>query len=288
MMNLSDLRSRILQSDAYGLVYAAMRRRELEAARKAYFERLDAALAKGRLVIRLTHGGLGDCLLFSSLPRLLREQRGIDMYISAESRSVPRSSAILEMCFDMNPHFKGYADEPGIALEGYDRDGLLFVPRRNGVEAYERQMGLRGTGLPEISYRPRLIPELGDALYIDRNMIAGQRLGWKIDERFFARLEADARKSGLRVVYADPQAQNLFEYADMIHSCRRFACMFSGSHALAVALRKQAFVVVPENFDGGGIAKFIYPGSEISYLRHRSLRRYLGDRQPVLTPIESA
>ncbi len=244
--------------------------------RAAYFANLDTAIRRKKIVVHLPYGGLGDVLIYSSLPRLLKEQLNVDFYLSESSTKVVRHPDIMKLCFEMNPFFKGFApDSEGITLAGWDRHRFFFVPERNRIATYEHQFGLRGNGLPEIFYTPKSIPSFANTLLIDKNMIAGKALGWKVSEEFFSHLIEQAKKQRKAVTYVDPTGQDLFTYADMLHSSWRFVCLYSGSHALAVALHKPAYVVVPENFDGGGIAKFIYPQSSVTYLRKRNMKRYL-------------
>ncbi len=276
-MFLEIIKRKFRQSRLYGILLRLRRLHSEPRQRREYFEKIDAALGRKKVVIAVTYGGIGDVLIYSSLPRLLKEQKDTDFYFSESSRSVFRHPDIFKLCFGLNPYFKGFApDKESVTIGGFIRQIDKATGPKNLLETLENQFELVGTGLPEIFYKPKKISSLENTLLIDTNTVSGAGLGWVMDESILKKIIDDASTQGKTIKYVDPKAQNIFEYVDMIYSANYFVCFLSGGHALAVALRKPCTVILPENFDGGGISKFIYPKWPlVTYVRKRSMSRYL-------------
>ena len=56
-------------------------------------------------LIKAYHGGLGDCLQFSTLPEQFSKQQGRDTYVLDESHF--RNKEIYDLVWGCNPYIKG-------------------------------------------------------------------------------------------------------------------------------------------------------------------------------------
>lgn len=249
---------------------------------RQYYKTLDNLKQTKRLVLDLEFGGLGDCLILTSLPRLLFEQHGIEFYLSERSRSVFRHPDIAALCFEMNPYFKGFRpDNEALRPQGFVRDlGLYtFFTDRGGLSAslkLERQFSVRGEGLPEIFYTPKKISGYEKVLVCDKHWYSGEKFGLYNNESLI-QAECDAwqkRGPDFTIEYITPGNQDIFTYVDKIYSAAHFVCYLSGGNALAAALRKDATVVAPENLEGAALSQFLFFESSITYLRSKSISAY--------------
>ena len=57
------------------------------------------------VLIKAYHGGLGDCLQFSTLPEQFSKQQGRDTYVLDESHF--RNKEIYDLVWGCNPYIKG-------------------------------------------------------------------------------------------------------------------------------------------------------------------------------------
>lgn len=257
--------------------YPAYRRQQREIAK---------ALHSKELVLDIEFGGLGDCLSLTSLPRLLKEQHGVDFYLSERSKAVFRHQDIARLCFELNPYFKGYRDEGEIRIRKFVHTyspRLFFTDRTDQtlVAELEREFSLKGQGLPEIYYEPRPIPGYETTLLCDLNWFSGEKWGLYNDPALVQ--EEIERWVSINpdhtVEYVMPGQQDIFTYADKVQACGKFLCYFSGGNMLAVALKKPATVIVPENIEGQSLSLFFFGRSAIEYKRRKSITGYEG---PVL------
>jgi hypothetical protein len=135
----------------------------------------------------------------------------------------------------------------------------------NMIESIERQFNLKGTGLPKIHYRPKLIKKYQEIILIDKNMVTGKKFGWLFRKDSF---ENEALKEGGRGIleYVDTKGQDLFTYIDMIYSCKYFVCTFSGSASIAACFEKPYSVIWPYNAVNGTNYQFRYSKSLAKYV----------------------
>lgn len=245
-------------------------------AQKAYYARIEACKKNRRIVVNLSFGGIGDCLVWSTLPRLLKETYDIDFYVSERSLDVLRNKDTLRLCFEMNPYFKGIADgasaEELFELKSFEREKSLytFITDKDGIsliEMLERQFNVHGKGHPELYYSPKILPEWKNVILIDENTISGKRFGWKFKKGIFeneAQKYVDAKD---RIAYVDTKKQDLFTYVDMIYSCKRFVGTFSGGASIAAAYDKPFSVIWPYNAINGSNYAFRYAQSAGTYVK---------------------
>lgn len=251
------------------------------AERQQYYAKIETSLRTKKVVLDLEFGGLGDCLSLSSLPRLLKEQHGVTVYLTSRAKSVFRHPDFATVTFASNPWFGGYVDEPGLMPRSFLADApwrYFFTGKgkQNAVAELEQQFKVVGVGLPEIHYQPTPLPELHDTLLVDRNWYSGSKFGFYNDPTLVLSAIAtwkQAHPNG-QVVEVDPKGQSLTAYIDMIASADHLLCFLSGGNSLAAALRTRATVVLPENIDGAAVSNFLFAKAPITYLRKRSLQFY--------------
>lgn len=234
-----------------------------------------------KMVIDLD-GGLGDCLIYSTLPRLLSERYGMTVYLTEESKQVIRNPEIRSLCFDDNPYFGGYVKSSnsfrfyGFIHEGNFMKNVSETIPLSALEKLEAQFDVTSNGLPEIFYTPHILPELHKTLLIDANWHSGKKWGLYNDPSILDSIISQWHAQGpdFVVQYVETAAQDIYTYLDMIVSAAQFVSFFSGGNALAAALNIPAIIIVPENLDGTSLTMFLYHHAPITYVRRRSLARY--------------
>ncbi len=236
-----------------------------------YREDIEEIIRRKEIVIQLDWGGLGDVLAYTLLPRTLGKKYGINFYLSERSRHIFRNSDILKLCFEMNPYFRGFKNQVGFKYKTFSREKpaselLLDIHGKNIMQNLNDQFDIGGPAIPQIYYTPHLIPEYRDTILIDVNFISGHKLGWVYDikqiENYVKHISCDK----YRVEYIDPVKQDIFRYADMIHSSHKFVTVLSGGAALAAALHTKAIVFLPKNVRGGSVYNFTFENSSVTYI----------------------
>ncbi len=247
-----------------------------------YHRKIEDIKNKKEIVVRISFGGLGDCLAYTSLPRLLKEQYDVDFYLSMDTKNIFRDPDIEKLCFQMNPFFKGYKESDNIfEFKSFVGERSLYsILTDNGgataISQLEQQFKLKGNGLPEIYYKPNTLSGYKHTLLCDANWFSGEKWGLYNDPKILPTIlkkwtSIDPQN---KIEYCLPTQQNLFEYIDKIHSATKFVTFFSGGNSLAVSLKKDATVIVPENLEGNSISLFFFKQSKITYTRILSLASY--------------
>ena len=240
--------------------------------RKAYYREIEGIKESKEIVFNLQFGGIGDCLVASTLPRLLKEAYDVDFYLWEGSRLVLKNKDLIKLCFEYNPYFKGFKQsKKPFTPKSFQREKSLYsLITDRGLETHlerlERQFKVKGKGVPEIYYEPKLRSELKDIVLIDKNMITGKKFGWKYKENAFER-EALRYASKENIHYVDPKAQDLFGYVDSIYSCKRFVATFSGGASIAACFEKPFSVIWPYNAIDGSNYQFCYRKSRGAYVK---------------------
>jgi hypothetical protein len=201
------------------------------------------------LVLWVESGGLGDHLIYSTLPELFARQ-GRQVYVSKLTPT--RNDEVRSLLYDENPFVAGWTEEPPNIGSGHAGHRLRECIRfASVIEWVEVMHGLPATNrCPRIYYRPRLRPELGSVVLVDPHSTSQpfphERFEWFVERLGFSRDQ-------LRVVsskYSGPhgagtladcariEAASLHAYIDMIYSCRAYVATESGGSALASAVRQ--------------------------------------------------
>lgn len=197
-------------------------------------------------------GGLGDNLQFTTLPKLYAE-KGIDFYLS--THNAYRNLEIYDMVWKNNPFVKGISDEyPNIGSCVADTIGDKKA--ENIISAAEVRHGFVGEGrYPDIYYEPTLLNEFKDKTIVDlgahslfkyglSNYYNIERLFDKIknsidfeDKNTLSVLFRNIKFDSIMTPSQSVQIDSLKHYADIIHSCKNYYCLYSGGNSLAAALK---------------------------------------------------
>jgi ribosomal protein L30/L7E len=254
--------------------------------KKAYedhLKKIAKIIENKEIVVKISFGGIGDCLAFSSLPRLLKEEYGVDFYLDSETKDVFRNEDIKKLCFDLNPFFKGFksTNDPFI-FKKFQRNRSLtsILSDRGGnsaVAELEKQFNLTtGKGVPEIFYNPKFLPGYENTMLCDDNWFSGEKWGLYNDPEILKKIVSDWQKSNPenKTEYCSTDKQDIFSYVDKIYSAAKFITFYSGGNSIAAAINKKAIVIVPENLDGESVSLFLFKKSSVTYTRKRSLAGY--------------
>lgn len=240
--------------------------------KREYFSEIKHIKDAKKIVVELVYGGIGDCLVWSTLPRLLKDTYDIDFYLSRKSLEVLRQPDIFKLCFESNPYFKGIADTGDVFFfRSFESDKSIWsimTDREgpNAIETLERQFGVVGYGRPELYYKPKLVPAYKDIIILDENTVTGKKLGWRFKKDAFLREALKYAASKESIERVDPKKQSLFEYVDMIYSCKRFVGTFSGGASIAACFDKPFSVIWPINGRNGTNYPFRFKNSRGDYV----------------------
>lgn len=200
--------------------------------------------------LKAYHGGLGDCLQFSTLPEMLRKA-GHNVYLCRDA--IYRHPSIKDFVWGLNPHIHGESsgewncgDTPS---RGYGNRHDDFIMN------WEDLHGLRPTNsLPKIYYQPKAIEGIEgiielSALSLKYNKDAVIAIAKEIIEKSgknFKQLVSSNQSNPITIPGIETiPASGLEEISDMIHNCKILITLNSGVHSLAAAV--QRFGNVPEH-----------------------------------------
>lgn len=175
-----------------------------------------------KIIIEQPWGGLGDNLQFSTLPEM-GKKLGFEVWIS--NKNAYRNPDIKKLVWDLNPHIAGFTDEPSNISYGHVTTNI--------VSYWESQFfGKTENDLPKLYYKPKKLSEYSDKIVIDPNAISSKINFDSIIEKY-----KDQDPIILNSSYGDLKSVNtkdIFEWIDIITSCKKFICQYSGS-SVAVA-----------------------------------------------------
>lgn len=203
------------------------------------------------VVLWVESGGLGDHLIYSTLPELFA-RNGHRVYVS--NNTPTRNGDVRSLLYDENPFVAGWTDKAPNAGTGRAGDTLVHGIRLGSIiEWIELAHGLPITNrLPRIYYQPRFRPELIGAVLVDPRSTS-QPFPRDRFERFVDRL--GFRRDQLRIVWSKHsgshgaailadcphlEAKSIHDYIDMIYSCLAYVGTESGGSALASAVRQDS------------------------------------------------
>lgn len=205
-------------------------------------------LSEQSVCIEIAYPGLGDNLQFSTLPELFAKA-GKKVYICNRSKFL--NPEIKELVWDRNPYVAGFSDmkpNAGTVLESkYKKIS------RNHIKNWEITHGFEPTaGLPQVYYEPKYYPDGADVTAVDATCVSNahtydkKHLTWFILERFAGRKVMLVRNKNIQTVdFGDYskfnciEVNSIFQYCDVIASCKEFVCLLSGGQMLAQAVSKK-------------------------------------------------
>lgn len=189
-------------------------------------------MEKPKIILKHTYGGLGDNLVHSTLPEIFGN-RGFDVYISS---SQEYRNLDVKYLIDMNPFIKGHIDEP----ENLNVDKYLenTYPHGHENKNYQARIELALFGeyynkYPKIYYTPIFLPEWADKTVIDLSSVSYQQ-----PQDVFYDYAIKHNDNCVRLGH-DYKTKSLFELINIIHSCKKFVCVYTGSMVLSAAINKR-------------------------------------------------
>lgn len=207
---------------------------------------------KKKIVISQPWGGLGDNLQYSTLPRRYSEL-GYEVYVSCNNAY--QNCEIYDLVWKYNPYVKGITDEPSnvgacVPTPIPDRT-MSFITNielaHQFLNPYSR--------FPEIYYRPRIIKELRNTILYDLTSISAIYSDFYLQRSFSRLLEPYFNMDQKQIVFQHIenrknhsdhfyQINSIYEYCDVIASCKAFICLHSGGSVLAAAIKQD--LPIPE------------------------------------------
>lgn len=217
---------------------------------------LEKAEEDKQLVIQIPFGGLGDHLVYSSLPELLWKQKGIKTFIS--NKSIFRSKAIRDFVWGLNPYV-AFVDEKGWFIHKPLQENLVLN------EYLQKLFNLKGNGCPKAYYKPRIIEEIRGENIVDPSFgPTGKANGYyetDFHKRFVAYLENNVGDFILltnkhTLIRSQLEAQincllkppcynigRIEELADALFSASTRYLLHSGAASLSAALNLQSNIL---------------------------------------------
>ncbi len=225
-------------------------------------------------IVCFEYGGLGDHLVWSSIPKLVYEKYGIKMGISKFSEF--RNSGIYDFVWKNNPYTYP-SDEKGEKYNCTNYGG------ENYSEIYQALFGVKGE-LFDLYYAPQIRPEARNKTVCDFTFVSAGAQGY--DKKKFRNAMVSYLKDqedelilicreenglitfvkenmGLEVIHYN----SIEELADLLCSAERRILVASGARCLAAAYEQPSTIIYTKTMNS--IARF-FPGS----LRHSVLSCY--------------
>lgn len=215
-----------------------------------------APLDGDTVVIYQHNPGLGDNLLYSTLPELFARQ-GRRVFVSDMNRT--RNPEIHELVWGRNPHVSGVSSAPATAgmAQMLDR----FETHTHVVNWLTRVEVVHGfpptNDLPRIHHRPAPHPTLAGRVVVDTNSSTIKYPAEEIDafirltcRRFHYRRDELVQLRFARGDVAEPNGAlpdvpahtitSIFELCDALASAKAFVTVHSGANTLAAAIKGEA------------------------------------------------
>lgn len=218
------------------------------------------------LIIRVEHGGLGDHLFHSHLPRIARQCCGYSR-VMVSNASEYRDPAYRRLVWELNPFVDGFTDDsPDMPELGEPPDGMNLldhIMHAHGLDDGELQHE------PEVYYKPRTMEEWAGRALFDPHFVSF--VGDISPRRLRAFLRAhppdlisvfpgpSVASGGIDAARVAPR--DVFEYCDLITSVSAVYCLASGGATLAAALGVHATV--------------LYGTGQKRMFHHSALHRYV-------------
>ena len=198
------------------------------------------------VIISQPWGGLGDNLQYSTLPQLFSEL-GYNVYISKSNAY--RNPEIYELVWKLNPYIKGILDE----LENAGACRGMYNITDQFIKNIELMHGLTNgkTVYPLIYYTPKKILELENTVIYDITSISSTYSDEFVYSEFSKIFKEYPNSSKKKITFKNivnralPDFQtelieidDIFQYCDIIYSCKAYVSLLSGGSVLASAIKQ--------------------------------------------------
>lgn len=232
-----------------------------------------------KIVLDAPRCGLGDALLYSTLPEIYAE-RGDEVWITTQSEM--RNPEAHQLIWGDNPYVRDRrCNEPSNAGSRWDRQFFTrarFAP--NPIICMEQAHGLKPSGrrFPKIYYEPKFLPEWKDVIAADPRShsqyfplpMFDEFAAWYVenpDEIVVLENKFNARNGdGTLPRNRRHLCRDIYEWCDIIASCKQFLVTESGGMSVAAAIREDknsVFVLATHTFHNCGF--FVYPELHYHY-----------------------
>ncbi|MFZ2072723.1 MAG: hypothetical protein WAV10_03540 [Minisyncoccia bacterium] len=239
-------------------------------------EAVEMAHKNKKLVIQIMYGGLGDHLIYSSLPRLLWEKYKIKTEIS--NKSLYRSPEIRKFVWESNPYVT-FTDKKGWSFGGN-------VPENKTFDRIMQEMfDLESNGSPEVFYKSNRTIEVLNKTIVDVSFGPAGKVAYKYHtEEFLDSLVKYIKKNLSEFIlithtgdgYSNREAEKrlikefnpphfdvstLSDLADVYTSAKERYLLFSGSASVVAALKQPSTILcnmyIDQRFAYKSINKYI-------------------------------
>lgn len=224
--------------------------------------------------IRGYHSGLGDQLMWSTIPEYLTEL-GHEVYLYDGPDVQPlRNLGIKELVWDKNPFIKGVSSGP------WNCGDLPGVEYKNTEKCFimnaERMMGLEPRNwLPKIYYTPKDIVKFEGIIelsalhhkYAPETVIANamELIRLRSDVKWI-QLAGPNQSNAIQLSGIEQlEIKDIFQLCDVITNCKIFVSLLSGQHSLAAAIQhinifeQHCFIPAHDAKQVMESQKFVYP-----------------------------
>ena len=200
--------------------------------KRSTYNELRQYLNSDKVIIKNTYNGLGDALCHSTLPEIFKKM-GKKVYFSTKQVYKNQDN---ERLFNMNPFIDGFTDEEHTVDV---QEIMHFIDYGSEKENYISKIERMVTGQsyntrPKIYYEPKFLPEWADKTFIDLKAATNKMV--YMNANFMEYALANNENC---VTSEEHPPKDIFEYIDIIHSCKKFITSFSGGYVMAATLNKK-------------------------------------------------
>ncbi len=236
--------------------------------------------------LRHYHGGLGDALVFSTLPEEFLKQKQLKTYMLKSTKT--RNKEIFDLIWGCNPYIAGIKEGPWNAgdnskfvYKNFFNNTILNMEYLHGLDPINKY--------PKIYYKPKKIPGLENCIAADLNSVTikydqsklhGILKGLKKDFinqdflwiEFCTNFQEFEQNNHKNIFCNTIQVKNIFHYCDIINSLYGFISFCSGSSHLSSAIkgdlgRLESICLIDEEVYNYQYKKGIYLFDNINYVK---------------------
>ena len=216
-----------------------------------------------KVVLYQSGGGLGDWLINSTLPELFHK-KGYRVYLSSKAINEFKTKDTLDLLLQC-PYIEGVSDEPhNIGWGGaniwesfldWSDPKLTLVSLREYVHNFDIK-----NVKPIIYYQPNYRVEFADKVVCDFNFFSNRSFYNFEKVNQFIVNNKDFVYLNLKGDFPNNEIYNtkgIFEYIDILYSCKNFKCIYSGGSVLSSAISRfksnlNVDCFMPDYFGEGG------------------------------------